>query len=263
MDLIGIVSSALCGALAALIAYPLLGKDKQRKVPYLVVFLVLMFGLRAVADRTVVLKLRIAQADRQLKQLPFYKELSEDDPDTYAKIQGVIEDSITRNEGSDALGGKISPLVAASLPKFAARGSDESVVGFVTVVNDQLTTLHKSDPDSCYGFLFPDAPRTSAPAGMSEDDQMKLLTQMGKVIHTAVRSPQAPPDVAHAQQLLAPVQAKLQQDFGKDLELVGHKVSTPRERERVCAITNELYTGVLALPRNDAGLVLRYMLGGA
>ena len=260
---ISILFATVCGALAVLVAHLVVGNPKERRVPYLIVIVVVFFGLKLFSTVTLEPRVQIWEANRELRGLPFYRELSEDNPATYAKVEAVVAESVKNGDSQDALAGKIAPIVSAAVPRYAGKASDDAIVSFVQNITHALDALHKSDPEACYAFLFPaDGGKVGAPANMSDEDQRKLLAAMGEVIHTAVHSPQPLPNTENAQLLLTPIQAGLLKEFGDDLQLAQRKPSNARERERVCAIIDSLYSKIIALPKSDASTVLRTMLGG-
>jgi hypothetical protein len=262
MDWMSVLAAALCGALAAGIASLVTIKSKKSRGPYVVITVVMFLVLRALSDKTLLPRLRDWQTDRQLRELPFYRDLAEVDPQTYEKVRVVASDSMRKGDGADVIASRIVPIVAGTVPKYIGTASDDSVVAFIDAVIRQVETLHNSHSDACYYFLFPQGQR-AMPGIISSLDQKsrdESLDTLGRIVHSAVHTPQPLPDVGRAEVLLAPLMGQLRDEFGNDLLLFQQKPTDTVGRQKVCAITVVLYKNVEALPQRDASLLLRYLL---
>ena len=260
MDWISIVVSALAGGAAAGIAAAAVRNVKERRVAFAIITAVLFVVIRAGLERTVVPPIREKQVEKELRTMPFYNEIAEVDPATYAKVKQVAADALKNHEGSDAIAGKIAGIIQDTVPKYVGKASDDSVLDFIDTVVGQTENLQKKDPDACYYFLFPAADKPLVANETDEKTKDEMLAVMGKIVHSAVHSPQDPPDPAKAQALLDPVIANLQLEYGRDLLLIQQKPGDAAGRAKVCAITISLYKGIAQLPRTDASLVSRYIL---
>jgi hypothetical protein len=197
-----------------------------------------------------------------LRELPFYRDLAEVDPQTYEKVRVVTSDSVRKCDGADVIASRIQPIVAATVPKYIGTASDDSVIAFIDVVVRQVEVLHNSHSDKCYYFLFPH--EQGAPLGIansldqkSRDESIEVL---GRIVHSAVHTPQPLPDAGKAEVLLVPISGQLKDEFGTDLLLFEQKPTDTVGRQKVCAMTVFLYKNIEALPKRDAGLLLRYLL---
>ena len=259
MDWLSIFSAGIAGPVAAVVATLGVRNNKERRTFYIVAMVIMFFGLQALSEKTILPRIRERQMDRELRQLPFYGDIAEVDPQTYAQIQTVIADSLRQNEGVDAIAGKITPIITATVPKYVATASDESVLGFVDAVIEQTESLQQVSPGDCYYYLFP-GPGAPALPHVNDVAKNQMLASMGRVVHSAVHSPQPPPDAAKAQALLLPITDQMKTDFGRDLVLMIQKPTDTDGRSKVCAMTIALYKGVRELPPGDSSLLLRYLL---
>lgn len=262
MDWMSVLAAAFCGALAAVIASLVTIRSKQNRGPYVIVLLVVFLGLKALSDKTLLPRLRDWQTDRQLRELPFYRDLAEVDPQTYEKVRVVASDSMRKGDGADVIASRIAPIVAATVPKYIGTASDDSVIAFIDVVIREVETLRNLHSDACYYFLFPHEP--GAPLGIANSFDQKSrgesIETLGRIVHSAVHTPQPLPDARKADALLVPVIAQLRNNFGNDLLLLQQKPTETVGRQKVCAMTVSLYKNVQALPQRDASLLLRYLL---
>jgi hypothetical protein len=262
MDWVSVLLAAVCGAMAATVASLVTIKVKNNRAPYLVITLVVFLGLKAFSNKTILPGVRDWQTDRQLRELPFYRDLAEVDPQTYQKIRVVASDSVRKGDGADVIASRMVPIVAGTVPKYVGTASDESVVAYIDVIVQQIEALHKSHSDACYYLLFP-REQGAMPGVISSLDQKtrdESLDTLGRIVHSAVHTPQPLPDARKAEALLVPVMDQLRGEFGNDLMLFQQKPTDSIGRQKVCAITVFLYKNVEALPQRDASLLLRYLL---
>jgi hypothetical protein len=262
MDWMSVLAAAACGALAAAIASLVTIKSKKSRGLFSVITVVLFFLLRTLSDKTVLPRVRDWQTDRQLRELPFYSDLAEVDPQTYEKVRVVTSDSVRKGDGADVIASRIAPLLAGTMPKYIGTASDDSVIAFIDVVIRQVEALQNSHSDACYYFLFPHE-QGATPVTIASLDQRnrdESIEALGRIVHSAVHTPQPLPDAEKAEALLVPVIGQLKDEFGSDLLLFQQKPTDTVGRQKVCAITVSLYKKVEALSRPDASVLLRHLL---
>jgi hypothetical protein len=263
MDWMSILSAAIAGALAAAIASLLfLRKSKNNRIAYTTLTVVLFLGFKLYSDQSILPRIRERQTDKQLRELPFYRDLAEVDPQTYEKVRVVASDSVRKGDGADVIASRIAPIVEGTVPKYVGTASDDSVVNFSDVVIRQVESLQNLHSDACYYFLFPHE-QGATPVTIASLDQKnrdESIDALGRILHSAVHTPQPLPDATKAEALLVPVMNQLRNEFGNDLLLLQQKPTDTVGRQRVCAITVSLYKNVEALPQRDASLLLRYLL---
>lgn len=262
MDWLSVLSAALAGALAAAIASLLfLRKLKNRRVSFAVITLLLLFLLQAFSNQVILPRVREWQVDQQLKELPFYRDIAEVDPQTYEKMRIVVSDSVRKGDRADSIASHLSPIVTASLPKYIGTASDDSVIALVDVIVRKVDELRLVHSDACYYLLFPHengAPPMSS--YLDEKSAGEVIETMGRIVHSAVHAPQPLPDATKAEEFMVPVADRLRNEYGDDLLLLQKKPSDSLGRQKVCAITVSMYKDVEGLPRSNASLLLRYLL---
>jgi hypothetical protein len=257
MDWPSVVAAGVCAGLAGGIA-SLLPKDaKHRRVLYAIVLVPLFFGFQAFSNRVVMPRVRLWQADQQLRSSPFYREIAQADPQTYTKILAVASKSLENGESVDLVTGRLASIVRDTLPRYVGVASDQSVIEMVDVLIKQITLLEAQKSDACYFYLLPDGTSLVPLDSKGDEDSMKA---MGDVVHSAVYNPQPSPDAVRAEVILQPVIEQLTRSYGDDLQLLREKPSDSIGRHKVCKIVASLYADIEILPRSDAGLLLRYLL---
>ena len=253
-----LLALAVSIVLAALIASLVVGTSKRKR--YALVLFVFVIGLKYLANQTLLPRIQRWQLDRQLRELPFYREIAQVDPVMYAQIEAVAWDSATKGEGADELTRRLEPIAIKTLPTYINVGSDEAVTAFVDVTIRRIEELHRANSDGCYYAIYP-VESGNPPISSYADERTnnESLEAMGRIVLSAVRTPQAPPDAAKAEALLASVMARLRANYGNDLLLVRQKPTDSAGRQKVCQMTTALFRDVECLPKNDAGIVLRYV----
>ena len=257
-----LVAVALCLVLANAIAFLLFyRKATLRRLPYFLVSLLLFFLFSRVYFLAFLPHLRERETDRQLRELPFYRDLAEVDPQTYERVMAVVSESAKKGETTNRLSSEIAPIVEGTLSKYIGTASDESVIAFADLSIHEVEELHRSHSDACYDYLYPqDKGATPAASYIDEKSEDETLDVLSRIVHSAAHTPQPLPNAAKADALLAPVLNRLASDYGNDLMLIHQKPTAPAEREKVCDIVVSLFKNLKALPREDASLVLRNLL---
>ena len=252
------LSLIFANAIAFLLFYR---KANLRRLPYFVVSLLLFFLFSRVYFLAILPHLRERETDRQLRELPFYRDLAEVDPQTYGKIWAVVSESAKKGETTNTISREIAPIVAGTLSKYIGTASDESVIAFADLSIHEVEELHRSHSDACYDYLYPlDKGATPVASYIDKKSEDETLDVLSRIVHSAAHTPQPLPNAAKADALLAPVLSRLANEYGNDLMLIQRKPTAPAERERVCDITVSLFKNVKTLPREDASLVLRSLL---
>jgi hypothetical protein len=151
---------------------------------------------------------------------------------------------------------EVGTLAQKHMPK----ASNKSVNDFMGHAVVQLKELQRKPGDACYRFLFP---KVSGAADLSVLPKRMVdanATYLEAVLVSAIERPQGIPSEGQSMQTLQPILVRLARDYGQDLQLLARPVTSDVERRRVCEISIDLYDQILALPGEDSGNVLRYMI---
>src|SRR5215472_15356771 len=156
---------------------------------------------------------------------------------------------------------RLLPFFFEKLRKYTGTASDESVIGYIDVAARKVEALHNAHSDACYYYLFPNENGAPPPSSYADNKTTKdTLAAWYSIVQSAVHSPQSPPDAAKARTLLVPVCQRLRDAYGNDLRLFNKKPVDSVGRQKVCDISLSLNRDDESRPKNDAGLVLRYLL---
>jgi hypothetical protein len=122
MDWINIVAYGVSGAIGAMLVYPFLGKRKDRRIVYTLVSLVAMYAVHSLFAGTLLPRLYDWQVDQDLRKSPFYSELAESSPQTYAKVKSLMLEGEEKGEVQSVTVARIAPLVSSVLPPICGEG---------------------------------------------------------------------------------------------------------------------------------------------
>jgi hypothetical protein len=263
VDWIEIVGAGLGAGLGALVAGLLVKPWKKYRLISVVSLFVGIAAGSLISKTYIVPLAHVWDAKRLIRATPFYKELSVYDPETYRKIESILVENTQSGGTPQKAGRKIAIELAAVLPKYVPKASDESVVTFLGNLVPVLQELDRTNPDACYSFLFPDKFGEAGMAAKFLPSQFgnKNLQALEGIILSSVKNPQPAPDEKKAKELLQPIISNLVGKYGSDdLRLIAGTARDASERKKVCEIDAELYRQILSLPPADASTIVRYLL---
>ena len=148
-----------------------------------------------------------------------------------------------------------------TIPKYIPIASDESIVHYMEVLVTEMEMLLAKDASLCYQFLFPQ-PNVFLDLSrhLSGDLQKADMDALAEVIRSAIKSPQARPDGRVGQELLGKVARDMAVEHGEDVSLLRKAQEPTADKAEVCALTVSLYKKAIALPSQENGVLLRYLL---
>jgi hypothetical protein len=264
VDWASVILAGLAGALSVAIAHLLVRNPKKRQITYALV-LVLSFAILNALSRVFVLPhihgWQTEEAiERQLGQIPAYREVRKGDPQAYERIRAIVRDGIREAQRSEIVAGRIRAVLSELVVKYIPYASDDAVVDFARVMVREIEELTRVDPNFCYRFLFPeqygplDASKHIDPKTLQND-----LAALAILIRTATHNPQPGPDVSRSEALLKTVYIRVNEEYGDDVRLLDNPHGQSVDKEKVCTIIAGLYKHVLNMPKKQSGMVLRYM----
>src|SRR5271166_5628361 len=253
MDWIGILVAVLFGAVAALIAQLVVGFKKGRAGVAAAVTAVLFLCFRFAATTYVEPKIRVWELKREIRAMPFYKELAVYDPVTYQQVEALTIEATRGGEVKQKADLKIADQLIVILPRYLPNASDESVIAFARFTVTSMGGLDRSNPDACYSYLYPHksgeaGSATEYPSPEAGDETLQLLEN---IILSAVKNPQQTPDGMKSNELLQPILINLGKKYGSDLSILQGRARDSSERKKVCEMVTEMYREILALTPAD------------
>ncbi len=264
MDWASVILAGLSGALSAAIAHLFVRNPKQHRVVYAWV-LVFSFAILNGFSRVFVLPhIHVWQYDqkieRQLQQSPAYREIQDNDPETYERIRTIVRDGIRKGQRTEIVAGRVRAVISELVAKYIPQASDESVVDFATVMVREIEQLTQASPNLCYQYLFP---QQYGALDLSQHIDDKTLdddlTALAGLIRTAIHSPQPAPDAPRSEALLQKTYRKVYEEHGDDVLLLKNPHGPSVDKEKVCTVLAAVYKQVLEMPKNESSMVLRFM----
>jgi hypothetical protein len=259
---VGILIAAFSGALAAVIAQIIVGFKNERKTFTGIVAVVLFFVFRGLGSAYVAPEIRAWNGERTIREIPFYRLLSENDSETYNRLRKIVHDSTLAGESGSQVALKISDVVADTLPKYLPKASDESVVAYLDWLITRLGTLRRENAQACYAQLYPhQSGDIELKANyMNTKTNEEALEMLKNVVGSAISHPQPPPDSAKSEAQLILVVKRLQEKYQGDFAILAGTAKDADERAKVCDMSVEMFRDIRALSNSDASLLLRYLI---
>ena len=187
----------------------------------------------------------------------FVQVLEKYQPEARRQIEALVHEAVTRDDPGFAES-RTAELVQSYFPRYVPATSDDAIVRFASALVDILTYLERNDAETCKTL----ATGGRLGAAISPDRMTPVLDAMADVIEDGASKPQAPPDKARAQTLVQGVTTTLY--AGKDDKLVPMEVLMTPQRapaDKLCHTMQSFYRTVIALPKADASVVLRSLIG--
>ena len=230
----------------------------------LVVFLIVAGTVTAVASALYVWPryvrwISTVTNETQINRDATYRAIKEHYPRLHAElVEGFVEGlSSGQDEASIVInaGLRIAAFVEERMPY----ASDAAASRFSAAVSAQLRELRAMDPELCYYLLHPDpSSGVIAATRLSEQARDDAKAAMVDVIQSSARD-NAPPEAIDALPALESVLYPLELKYGADWQQLANATAPGVDKEKICTMTLELFEGILALPDEQKGKVLRYL----
>ena len=261
MDWLSIGAAALAGALAGLVAAFVRRKSKLNRTVVALAFVLCFVLFSVLAKEFVVPRVRAWRTEQALLDIPVYRLVKEGDPVTYEKLKSSMVISVQRGERREQVVNALRSVFVPTIPKYIPIASDESIVHYMDVLVKEMEMLLAEDASLCYQFLFPQ-PNVFLDLSrhLSSDLQKADMDALAEVIRSAIKSPQARPDGKVGQELLGKVARDMTVEYGEDVSLLKKAQEPTADKAKVCALTLSLYKKAIALPSQENGVLLRYLL---
>jgi hypothetical protein len=256
--LLDAIFGALAGGLGVLLARRI-APPKTKPQFYrvlLVVFVVLGFqGAHQFIGPELIEWKRNRDFDHFLSTDPLFSTVLADNPALKAPLRAAVLKAYQSGKREEvAAAGRT--LFASVFPQYLSRGSEGSVVKFTQSIVRSLRAMEDRDPERCYAYLHPGAGRSIV---LTKDEgRDELLGTMRDVVQSA-HANSTTLDEKSAKEFLQPVIAGLKGKYRDDLAVLQKAEDPGVNHAKVCEVTIALYSDVLALPPDEAGLVLKYL----
>lgn len=254
--LVGLLMGVVAVALAWFIIKPGPG---ARGALFGMVLVLLLIGGQYAGYKVVTPRVQAAIAGPSLDDEQLFVTIRKYEPEMYARLEReykAAQKAGTKEAFMQTAIAEVGTLAQRHMPK----ASNKSVNDFMGHAIVQLKELQRKPGDACYRFLFP---KVSGPADLSVLPKSMVdanATYLEAVLVSAIERPQGIPSEEQSMRVLQPILVRLASTYGQDLQMLARPVRSDVERRRVCEISIDLYDQILALPGEDSGNVLRYMI---
>ncbi len=195
----------------------------------------------------------------EIRKYRFVQVLEKYQPGAREQFVALVHDAVSKNDTGIAQS-RAAQLAQQYFPQYVPRTSDDAIIGFAQKLVDVLEYFETNDVQTCKALATGGSLPSNIPAQRIEP----IVDAMADVIEDAATKPQAPPDAARAQPLVQSVVTKLY--AGNDAKLIPMQMLvTPAAApaDKLCHTMKSFYATVLSLPKADAGVVLRQLIGGS
>ena len=246
-------AGGLAGAVAALF------KSEGAKQLRIVVMIVLFIPFNWVGQRYIAKPLIV---DGQLRDLPAFAAIKEHEPATYQTMKSELVTAMQDGADKDAIALRVHNLTASLAQKYIPRCSDQALIRYMRVTMDEVDQLSKRNPELAFAMLFPEPGKfVDIRSSLDEATQKEDLAALAGVISTGAGQPVRKSSDSRANDLIRQVFQELASEDGAGAAKVIANPHAPGvDKRQVCTLISHLYGKVLALPEDDAALVLRTML---
>jgi hypothetical protein len=271
MNWIGMLVGAASGALAVLLfagimrlsgSDPAKPKTWQKWGYYLLFAFVFGVSKEAITPR-IALWYQLENLESELVATnPAFTALQKFEPQTFALIvadaKATIQAGGSVKEADAKMRSHFAPLMEKRLPI----AEDILVHRYMKVNIQELRELMTGGDDACYTLMFPaSGPPIDVFRRLNPDTLKADLAAAAMVIESAATRAQKPVELeGELLEAAAPVFGKVQSKHGHEWDLIDTPQSTLKGKRYVCQIVHDLYDGILALPPETGGRVVRAML---
>ena len=265
MDWITIIVLVMAGVVSAVAAFLTSKRLRKGRIVPIIIFILFFVGLGVLVKQWVSPAIHVWKSQREVEksllQVSAYQYISKYDPKAYQQIRDEILDSIKNGESQEQTTARGRKVVAAFVSKYIPRASDEAVIRYMDAVAREIEDLADKDPEICYQFLFPERYGTAnIQQNLKPGTQRADLAALADVIRTAAEQPQPEPDQKKGEESLKWVMNAFHQTHGDEALLLRDPFAPGIDKGKVCRLIASFYKEVLNLPKEEPGMVLRYML---
>ncbi|MFL6657652.1 MAG: hypothetical protein ACJ8GW_06255, partial [Massilia sp.] len=194
-----------------------------------------------------------------LEDVPAFASMKKYAPEVHRSISKTMLDAIDRGmpaqQASLLVRGQVQNFVSTRLPN----ASDTALVAYVGVMTEEMGALQAAGNGMCFQFMFPaSAGGVDVSKSISKETQNKDLAALDEIVKSS-NTHRAPPQQNEVMPYMQPIFIALRDKYGDGITVLEHPEAPGVDREKVCNMTRDLYTKILALPTGQAGAGLRWM----
>jgi len=263
---INIIAGAVLGALAAIVINLVvkrttLADSVKRTVQIVAVTATVVIGVNLIGP-PLQAQYSISEAEENLLNQPDYAAMKKHEPEAYQQMMAILRDGLKAGNSVADIQVAARSVLTGLLEKRMPVAGDAAVVDYMKVSMRELREIHAGGDDACYTFLNPasgkpfDVTKRVSSVTMEADGRA-----LAAVIESAATAPQPRVNLAEHEVSFVKVVEKLQAKYGDDLAMLDKPQTTPTAKRRVCEMTADLYDDIFAMPSDQAGKLIRALLG--
>nr|WP_245994963.1 DNA gyrase [Yersinia hibernica] len=205
-----------------------------------------------------------AQIEQSLESFPVFQTLKKQEPALYTQLIDNFLKSKKEGQSEQQLIDEMKQSVAELTMQRIQHAPDKNVIDYMNIILDELRYYQANNRSEhlCFKALFPQVSGgVNATKVLPKELLMRDLDSVNSLFTSSTGGLIKPENQEYENKLNAIV-GKMQQQYGHDLQMFVNPAAPEVDREKICDMAIDMYSQILKLPANDAGAILRSMLGG-
>ena len=202
----------------------------------------------------------VAEVDAQLSIAPGYRLLKTQEPALWQLLNRELLHKRAQGVPADLALGELRGWLMDVVNQRMARANDAAVINYIRVSVLEMQALQQQKPQRCFRFLYP---QVDGGVNLQQVLSPELNQQDAEALEAlllASKGAEQTLDQGAAQRDLQRVVEKLYGKWGDQLQQLNMPADTAVDRGAMCAMSIDLYSGILALPDKQAANLLRKMV---
>ncbi|HDL7337285.1 TPA: DNA gyrase [Yersinia enterocolitica] len=205
-----------------------------------------------------------AQIERSFEGYPVFQTLKQQEPDLYNQLIDNFLKSKKEGHSEQQLIDEMKQTVSGLIVQRIRHAPDKDVIDYMNIILEELRYYQANNRSEhlCFKALFPQVSGgVNATKALPKELQLRDLDSINRLFKASSGGIIKPKNQEHENKLSIIV-ARMQQQYGDDLQMFSNPASPDVDREKICDMSIDMYSQILKLPPDDAGDILRSMLGG-
>ncbi|MBA0035315.1 hypothetical protein HS962_03520 [Pantoea sp. BIGb0393] len=201
-----------------------------------------------------------AEVSTQLSLAPGYRLLKIQEPALWQLLNRELLHKRLEGMPADQALGDMRGWLMDLINQRLTRATDEAILNYVRVSVQEMQALQQQEPQRCFRFLYP---QVNGGINLQQVLSPELNQRDAQALEALLQQStgnEQPLDHAVAQRDLQSVVEKLYGKWGDRLQQLNMPADTAVDRGAMCAMSIDLYNGILALPDKQAANLLRKMV---
>ncbi|HBZ16001.1 MAG TPA: hypothetical protein DEO73_09595 [Pantoea sp.] len=202
----------------------------------------------------------VSDVATQLSLAPGYRLLKIQEPALWQLLNRELLHKRLEGVPADQALGDMRGWLMDLVNQRLTRAPDTAILNYVRVSVEEMQALQQQEPQRCFRFLYP---QVNGGVNLQQVLSPELNQRDAQALETLLQQStgqEQPLDQAAAQRDLQSVVEKLYGKWGDRLQQLNMPADTAVDRDAMCAMSIDLYNGILALPDKQAANLLRKMV---